>query len=588
MDQTKYPTTAAIELPSRRTGRLPYTHMVQNFRLIWLDGSIDDTNNEDYRNSISKLRQVVNTVDTFTDVDVCMDIISGITEEKVFIIISGAVGQKTVPIVHDMAHVNSIYIFCGNKSRHEQWAQQWSKVKGVFTDITPICEALKQATQDCDHNLVANSFVKASDAASSENLDLLDSSFMYTQTVKEILLTNDFEPIHFNEFLRYCREQFAGNTVDLKSVDKLEKEYRHHQPIWCYTSDCFFYSVLNSALRTMEVDLIVKVGFFVRDLHEHIIALHAEQYGGQSHSASFIVYRGQGLSQIDFDQLRKTQDELLFFNNFVSTIQNCNVCLDFAKRTTETSNLVSILFVMTIDPSIHSIPFANIADGGADPTVEKILFSMPSVFRIEKMNSIGEDNRLWQIDLTLTSDNDKDLYAPTKRMREETFPDVEGWYRLGQLLFKRSQLNKAEQVYQVLSEQASSDREKASIYHYLGIAKDDQGEYKETIRLYEKALDIHQKSLSPNHLDLTTSYNNIDLAYFEMADYSRALSLYEKALEIDQRALPPNHPNLATSYNNIGVVYSKSGKFWKVLLLHQKAFDTGQHSLPADHFRLQG
>ena len=37
-------------------------------------------------------------------------------------------------------------------------------------------------------------------------------SFMYTQILKEILLTIDFEQEHINEFLTYCREQFVGNT----------------------------------------------------------------------------------------------------------------------------------------------------------------------------------------------------------------------------------------------------------------------------------------------------------------------------------------------------------------------------------------
>jgi hypothetical protein len=54
--------------------------------------------------------------------------------------------------------------------------------------------------------------------------------------------------------------------------------------------------MLNRALRLMEVDLIIKMGFFVRDLHQHIAALHAEQYCGHHQSGSFIVYRGQGLS----------------------------------------------------------------------------------------------------------------------------------------------------------------------------------------------------------------------------------------------------------------------------------------------------
>src|SRR6202044_1830537 len=154
------------------------------------------------------------------------------------------------------------------------------KVNSVFTDIASICEALKQATQHCDHNSVAISFVKRTDGTLKESLDTLDQSFMYTQILKEILLTIDFEQDHIDEFLTYCREQFVDNGAELKNVDKFEKEYFCHRPIWWYTYQYFLYSMLNRALRLMEVDLIIKLGFFLRDLHNHITALHTEQYGG--------------------------------------------------------------------------------------------------------------------------------------------------------------------------------------------------------------------------------------------------------------------------------------------------------------------
>ena len=80
--------------------------------------------------------------------------------------------------------------------------------------------------------------------------------------------------------------------------------------------------MLNRALREMEANLIVNMGFFVRDLHEHIAKLHSEQYGAHHRSNSLIVYRGQGLSQIDFNQLRTNNGGLLAFNNFLSTSLN--------------------------------------------------------------------------------------------------------------------------------------------------------------------------------------------------------------------------------------------------------------------------
>ena len=97
MATKKKPTTAATSMahPSRRS---PNARMVQNFHLVWLDGNIDESK-DDYRNSIKKLRQVVNTVNTFIDVNECIEFINGIKEEKAFMISSGALGQTTVPVV---------------------------------------------------------------------------------------------------------------------------------------------------------------------------------------------------------------------------------------------------------------------------------------------------------------------------------------------------------------------------------------------------------------------------------------------------------------------------------------------------------
>ena len=48
-------------------------------------------------------------------------------------------------------------------------------------------------------------------------------------------------------------------------------------------------------------------------------------------SQSFTVYRGQGLSKTDFDQLIKTKGGLMSFNNFLSTSINRKISLEFAE-----------------------------------------------------------------------------------------------------------------------------------------------------------------------------------------------------------------------------------------------------------------
>lgn len=145
---------------------------------------------------------------------------------------------------------------------------------------------------------------------------------MYTQILKKILLTITFNDGHIKDFLTYSRIELDGNYKELRNVDKIEKEYRKHEPVWWYTCETFMYSMLNKALRTMDVEIIVQMGFFVLDLHNNIAVLHSKQFNGYNSSNSFTVYRGQVLPNIDFDQLKNKHGGLLAFNNFLSTSKN--------------------------------------------------------------------------------------------------------------------------------------------------------------------------------------------------------------------------------------------------------------------------
>jgi septation ring formation regulator EzrA len=103
-------------------------------------------------------------------------------------VISGEINQIIAQIVQDISEVSSVYIFCDNTVSFEKWAQQWSKIKDVYTDIASICEALQQAVQVCEQNSISISVVKSTAGVSNQSLDTLDSSFMYTQILKDILL----------------------------------------------------------------------------------------------------------------------------------------------------------------------------------------------------------------------------------------------------------------------------------------------------------------------------------------------------------------------------------------------------------------
>jgi tetratricopeptide (TPR) repeat protein len=555
---------------------------VQNAVLIWLDKNID-INNKDCGNTVTQLRRVVNDINTYTDGDQCVEFISTITNNKVCMIISGSLGRLIMPRVHNMSQVDSIFIFCGNKTHHEQWAKEWPKIKGVFTKLSPICEALKEAAQQCERNAIPMSFVATDTGdASSKMLDRLDPPFMYTQILKEILLTIKFEQQHIKKFTDYCREKFADNE-ELANVKQLERHYHDRTPINWYTRETFLYPMLTSALRLMDANIIVRMGFFIGDLHRHIKKLHSEQFGGHHTGKKFTVYRGQGLSEEDFDGMTKTKGGLISFNNFLSTSKTRAISLGFARIAAKNPDLVGILFIMKIDPAQSTTPFASICGVSDFPDEDEVLFAMHTVFRIKDIKQIGENNHLFEVNLTLTGDNDQDLRALTDRIREETFPDKAGWYRLGSVLVKMGQSGKAQEVYEVLLHQTTNKSEKGPIYHQLGWVTYNQGEYEKAIKFHEKAIEIYQKTLPPNHPDLATTYNNIGLVYNSMGDYPKALSSHEKALAIRQQSLSPSHPDLAASYNNIAMVYHSMGDYPKALSYYEKDLAISQQSLPPNH-----
>ncbi|CAF0741148.1 unnamed protein product [Adineta steineri] len=417
--------------------------------------------------------------------------------------------------------------------------------------------------------------------ASSDNLNQLEPTFMYTQLFKEILLDIKYDHKAIQDLAACCREIFAGNPTELQVINEFEHDYRSKRALWWYTRECFTYKMLNQALRTLDADIIINMGFYLRDVHKQIQQLCEQQVGSYKRKP-FIVYRGQGLMKSDFEKLQKTKGGLISFNNFLSTSKTEDVSLRFARRASTKLDTVGILFIMLIDPCIKSTPFAFIKEESYFKKEEEILFSMHTVFRVSAIRQMVNENQLYQVELQLTSDDDQQLRLLTDRIRKEAV-GYNGWGRLGDLLLKIGQFNKAEELYNVLLERTSIEGEKAIYYDQLGNVKDDQGDYEKAIWYFEQGFEIKQKTLPSNHPNLATSYNNMGGAYDKMGEYSKALSSYEKALGIYEKTLPPNDPHLASTYNNIGLVYSMIGEYSRALSFYEKALEIDQKTLPSNH-----
>ena len=97
------------------------------FCLIWLDMKM---NIKDTRNTEQKLRSIINRLKKFQDVKQCQQYIEQRSQkDRLVLIVSGQMGQEMVPSIHKLRQVISIYVYCMDKKRNEEWACKFGKVR---------------------------------------------------------------------------------------------------------------------------------------------------------------------------------------------------------------------------------------------------------------------------------------------------------------------------------------------------------------------------------------------------------------------------------------------------------------------------
>ncbi|UJR09932.1 hypothetical protein I4U23_014154 [Adineta vaga] len=365
---------------------------VENSIVIWLDTNINPHSSE-YYSLLIQMQQFVHLILPFNDPDQCLDYLSDIQNEKVFLIISGHLGKQIIPLLHQFDQINSIYIYCQNRDTHEKWTKNEKQIKGVFTKTEPIFDAFRRDFRQCEDDLCSFSIL------SSVYNELTESNkiFLYTQLLKDILIQMEYQPNDRINFINHCQSIYENNHYQLKAIEEFRKNYRQSTAIQWYRSECFISSMLNKAFRMRDLDILIPMGFFIRDLHQELLRLYTKQ----NHGNNFIVYRGQGITEKQFQAILDNQHGFLSFNNYLMTTTDKNLSLTYARFSRDHHQLIGVLFRMEID-QINSI-FASLNKLNYDSESEnEILLTTQTVFRIHHVDQI--ENGLWEIQLRLTMD----------------------------------------------------------------------------------------------------------------------------------------------------------------------------------------
>ena len=262
---------------------------VESFIIIWVDAKFhpDDKLDEKTEQARITLHQIVNSVALFDTCKKCINFINDeVKDEKVFLIVSDSLGQHLIPQIENDSRIDSIYILSSNKIIKEQH----HKINGVYTNIEDLYQQLREDIKNSQQELTS---IQTLGTQTSNLANHLDASFMYSQLLKEILLSAQFDQMCLdslkNEFVEFCRNQYAMNQTELDVIEEFKENYRQTDAIWWYTRDCFVYSMLNRGLRVQDVEILMKMSFFICDLHRQLEQLHKTIDPNQV----LTVYRGQ-------------------------------------------------------------------------------------------------------------------------------------------------------------------------------------------------------------------------------------------------------------------------------------------------------
>ena len=236
---------------------------VEDCTIIWLDENMNE-HEEQFRNSINQLRTIVNLLKTFSDTNQCIDHLTDVINKKVFLILSNHLAQILIPLIDEVPQLDSIYIYSSIAIDHQQWPSTWGKFQGIFIDISSLFNKLKVDIKRCEDTLTPISIISSS---STENLDELACTFMYSQLLKEILISIEYDETAKKQFIDRIATLYGDNKVALNAINQFDQNYRDHSPAWWYTKESFIYSVLNKALRLQDVEIIIEMGFYIRDLN---------------------------------------------------------------------------------------------------------------------------------------------------------------------------------------------------------------------------------------------------------------------------------------------------------------------------------
>ncbi|CAF3006292.1 unnamed protein product [Rotaria sp. Silwood2] len=386
---------------------------------IWLDELINDST-EQFKKIIEPFQwNFVNNISS------CVSLIEKQLRQKsnIFLIVSGKFGEELfLTTFFLIQQVFSIYIYCAQIESNLKWSKGYLQIKGVYDNLNQLERRIEKDYQqfqdslsDKNYRIVHQNDNQLEDSESVYSIALTvynkeqASLFWGNQRTIDTLLSMPHSFESKKEMMEEFRRIYKNNRRILDEInlfdssydDLLKNSHVNEASIQWYTKDCFVSKTINKILRSNDVDRMFKFRHILTDIYQHLNMSYKQNHSWNSSSSNEIFYRGQLITNEDFDYLKQIRGSIISMNTFLSTTKSIQVALMYAGRYLNNKDMASVVFIIEKDPWLNTRPFANISHYSLFPDEEETLFSMGCIFKIGNIRQLtGEDN-IWTIHLKM-------------------------------------------------------------------------------------------------------------------------------------------------------------------------------------------
>ncbi|CAF0960114.1 unnamed protein product [Adineta ricciae] len=561
---------------------------------VWFNGSSGEPlESTTIQGEVEKINGKYRFCASASDCETCLTAQS--PNDPIELIISGTQGREMVPKIHTLPQIIGIHVYCYEKQVHEQWARNFTKVKGVFTEFNEVLRSLSLSSSSGNNDYPSNDRITTAhlpvgtdsttvtpsetaqpttdtslispqesvlskdetapapvaqteepiitgsetETAASPAPEQNSSSFLYEADIKYYITIAYIDLIirmalRREEIVDYlsCWEGVSSENEQLSSViEEFRTNYSPVKAIMYLYSEISFCQYLDNICKGGYLDAIYSSRVLICDVGKQL----------EQHKCTTVtqLYLCELIFNEDFQRLQALNGRVIAMKYFLWTNTDREKALSCVSCEASNNEYKRLLFEIEADPQTANVkPFAKLdfVDKINDP--DQVLIMLGSLLRITTIED--EKDGIINIKAQLCGDDDDNQIAKQINQIKQEHIDSNGrtdTFQFGQ--------------FQIALGDALGDRNLSN-----------SGE--KFIRDYHDKLQID----SMDHMKCCRALGRLERM---RGEYDSSLANYNKALDLKERSSTVGDLDLAALHNDLGSVYSEMNDCDQALDHYQKA-----------------